>query len=169
MIVSDTPVAVIGAACRLPGARSLDEFWDVLANGRCVITEVDEDRFGTERENRVSTMKSLADATLTCWLTTAFNNCAKPSGRKRSGNFGRTCIALANCGCAADNHAAPSATQASDVITRSCIGPMPRQSHDQAGSQSANHPVGVAPASTQASQASLQRQVSSGLQHHPRS
>lgn len=49
MTVSDTPVAVIGAACRLPGANSLEAFWDVLIKGRCVITEVDQDRFGTEQ------------------------------------------------------------------------------------------------------------------------
>jgi acyl transferase domain-containing protein/acyl-CoA synthetase (AMP-forming)/AMP-acid ligase II/acyl carrier protein len=32
------PVAVIGAACRFPGANSLDEFWNLLEEGRDAIT-----------------------------------------------------------------------------------------------------------------------------------
>jgi acyl transferase domain-containing protein len=32
------PVAVIGAACRLPGARDLDGFWDLLSRGREAVT-----------------------------------------------------------------------------------------------------------------------------------
>ncbi|MBJ3776207.1 type I polyketide synthase [Acuticoccus mangrovi] len=49
MTVSASRVALVGSACRLPSARGLDAFWDVLINGRCVITELDEDRFGTRQ------------------------------------------------------------------------------------------------------------------------
>ena len=49
MTVSVSKVALVGSACRLPSVNGLDEFWDVLTAGRCVITEVDEDRFGTRQ------------------------------------------------------------------------------------------------------------------------
>ncbi|MCS0636904.1 SDR family NAD(P)-dependent oxidoreductase [Streptomyces sp. LP05-1] len=40
------PIAVVGAACRLPGGiRSLDELWTALEQGRDAITEVPADRF----------------------------------------------------------------------------------------------------------------------------
>ncbi|MEU0739008.1 SDR family NAD(P)-dependent oxidoreductase [Streptomyces sp. NPDC006134] len=42
----DDAVAIVGVACRLPGAvRSLDDLWAVLAAGRDVIGEVPADRF----------------------------------------------------------------------------------------------------------------------------
>ncbi|MCF3935412.1 SDR family NAD(P)-dependent oxidoreductase [Acuticoccus sp. M5D2P5] len=49
MTVSVSKVALVGSACRLPSAHGLDAFWDVLINGRCTITELDESRFGTEQ------------------------------------------------------------------------------------------------------------------------
>ncbi|XWN33377.1 MAG: SDR family NAD(P)-dependent oxidoreductase [Devosia sp.] len=49
MTVSASKVALVGSACRLPEARGLDEFWRVLTEGRCVITEIPDDRFGTDR------------------------------------------------------------------------------------------------------------------------
>ena len=33
------PVAIVGMACRFPGARDLDAFWDVLVEGRNTVTE----------------------------------------------------------------------------------------------------------------------------------
>ncbi len=43
---SREPIAVVGMACRFPGAASSpEEFWDNLLNGRNSITEVPEDRF----------------------------------------------------------------------------------------------------------------------------
>ena len=33
-------VAIVGAALRLPGARTIDEFWANLAEGRSLIREV---------------------------------------------------------------------------------------------------------------------------------
>ncbi|MFD9561266.1 SDR family NAD(P)-dependent oxidoreductase [Streptomyces sp. NPDC059994] len=40
------PVAVIGMACRLPGAPDLDAYWDLLSQGRSAIRTVPEDRWG---------------------------------------------------------------------------------------------------------------------------
>ncbi|MEO1103925.1 MAG: polyketide synthase [Pseudomonadota bacterium] len=49
MTVSVSKVALVGSACRLPSANGLTEFWDVLSEGRCVISHVQEDRFGTQQ------------------------------------------------------------------------------------------------------------------------
>ncbi len=38
-------IAILGYACRLPAAPDVRSFWDVLTNGRCVITEVGGDRW----------------------------------------------------------------------------------------------------------------------------
>ncbi|MFF5212290.1 type I polyketide synthase [Streptosporangium sp. NPDC000396] len=42
------PIAVIGMACRLPGARSPEELWSLLCHGTNVISEVPPDRFPVE-------------------------------------------------------------------------------------------------------------------------
>ncbi|MEM7547566.1 MAG: SDR family NAD(P)-dependent oxidoreductase [Pseudomonadota bacterium] len=42
-------VAVVGYACNLPQAKSPDAFWNVLDEGRCVITETREDRWSKAR------------------------------------------------------------------------------------------------------------------------
>ena len=42
-------VAILGWACRLPGARRVDEFWRVLLKGRCAIGAIGLDRWQTER------------------------------------------------------------------------------------------------------------------------
>lgn len=39
------PIAILGAACRLPGAPDLDAFWDLLIAGRDAVTTVPQDRF----------------------------------------------------------------------------------------------------------------------------
>jgi acyl transferase domain-containing protein len=44
------PIAVVGMGCRLPGARNLAEFWDVLVGERETITTLDED---TLRKNEI--------------------------------------------------------------------------------------------------------------------
>ncbi|MEM0907323.1 MAG: type I polyketide synthase, partial [Pseudomonadota bacterium] len=49
MSVPGAKVALVGAACRLPNANGIDAFWDVLSSGRCIITALTEDRFGTEQ------------------------------------------------------------------------------------------------------------------------
>jgi pimaricinolide synthase PimS1 len=32
-----SPIAIVGLACRLPGAGNADDFWDLLSNGRCAV------------------------------------------------------------------------------------------------------------------------------------
>ncbi|MGH7130080.1 MAG: beta-ketoacyl synthase N-terminal-like domain-containing protein, partial [Planctomycetaceae bacterium] len=46
--VADTPLAIIGMGCRLPGADNLDEFWQMLLGGRCGLGELPADRFNRE-------------------------------------------------------------------------------------------------------------------------
>ena len=38
-------VAVIGMACRIPGANNLKEYWDLLTHGKCATRELPESRF----------------------------------------------------------------------------------------------------------------------------
>src|SRR6187431_807403 len=42
-------IAVVGWACRLPGANSIDELWTLLQSGRCSIGQVPADRFPLQR------------------------------------------------------------------------------------------------------------------------
>jgi acyl transferase domain-containing protein len=41
-------VAVVGMACRYPGADSLEEFWEVIESGRSMLGELPEGRFPTK-------------------------------------------------------------------------------------------------------------------------
>jgi len=38
-------IAIIAASLRIPGANTLDEYWNILETGKCVITEVPEGRW----------------------------------------------------------------------------------------------------------------------------
>ncbi|MGI5158654.1 type I polyketide synthase [Microbispora sp. CA-102843] len=42
------PIAVVGMACRLPGARSPEELWELLCRGENTISEIPADRFPVE-------------------------------------------------------------------------------------------------------------------------
>src|SRR5262245_44697111 len=42
-------IAVVGWACRLPGAKSSTELWSMLLEGRCAVSSVPPDRFPLER------------------------------------------------------------------------------------------------------------------------
>lgn len=42
-------IAVIGWSCRLPGANSVDQFWELLLDGKCTVSQVPSDRFAQER------------------------------------------------------------------------------------------------------------------------
>ncbi|MFC8246914.1 SDR family NAD(P)-dependent oxidoreductase [Streptomyces chartreusis] len=42
---ADAPMAIVGVAGRYPGARNLDEFWEVLRTGRDCLSEVPGDRW----------------------------------------------------------------------------------------------------------------------------
>lgn len=44
----NTPIAIVGAACRFPGANNLSEFWELLQNSVDAITEVPPDRWDIE-------------------------------------------------------------------------------------------------------------------------
>ncbi|MEU8828047.1 type I polyketide synthase [Streptomyces sp. NPDC048636] len=47
-MVSDQNIAVIGMACRIPGASTPDEFWELLRNGESAITEIPDDRHAAQ-------------------------------------------------------------------------------------------------------------------------
>ncbi|MCR6487407.1 acyltransferase domain-containing protein [Amycolatopsis sp. OK19-0408] len=42
-------VAIVGAGCRLPGAATPAQFWEVLRTGQDTVTEVPDDRFDVDR------------------------------------------------------------------------------------------------------------------------
>lgn len=42
---TDEPIAIVGVACRFPGAPDPDAFWEVLSNGVDAIREIPDDRF----------------------------------------------------------------------------------------------------------------------------
>ncbi|TSD89685.1 SDR family NAD(P)-dependent oxidoreductase [Mycobacterium sp. KBS0706] len=45
----DQTIAVIGMSCRLPGAAGLDEYWSLLLQERCSVSEIGSDRWAIER------------------------------------------------------------------------------------------------------------------------
>ncbi|HTV89806.1 MAG TPA: beta-ketoacyl synthase N-terminal-like domain-containing protein, partial [Stellaceae bacterium] len=45
--MSDGSIAIVGAACRFPGAPDLAAFWDLLMRGTDAVTEIDERRWST--------------------------------------------------------------------------------------------------------------------------
>ncbi|MEM9587927.1 MAG: beta-ketoacyl synthase N-terminal-like domain-containing protein, partial [Planctomycetota bacterium] len=46
---ADTPLAIIGMACRLPGANDLHEYWSLMIEGRSAIVELPLSRLDRER------------------------------------------------------------------------------------------------------------------------
>ena len=47
-IFNDDAVAVVGMACKFPGADSVEEFWGLLTSGSSMLEELPTDRFSTE-------------------------------------------------------------------------------------------------------------------------
>ena len=45
-------IAVVGMACRLPGANDIEELWDLISSGRSTVTRVPEDRVDIEHSFR---------------------------------------------------------------------------------------------------------------------
>jgi phthiocerol/phenolphthiocerol synthesis type-I polyketide synthase C len=45
--MNDGSIAIVGAACRFPGAPDLETFWDLLTAGRDAVTQVDAQRWST--------------------------------------------------------------------------------------------------------------------------
>ncbi|UPG72868.1 type I polyketide synthase [Roseomonas gilardii subsp. gilardii] len=43
------PIAIVGAACRFPGAPDLESFWRLMAEGRDAVSTLPEDRFSQRR------------------------------------------------------------------------------------------------------------------------
>ncbi|KYF87941.1 hypothetical protein BE20_24360 [Sorangium cellulosum] len=50
--LADEPIAIVGMACRFPGAPSLSAFWQLLCDGVDAITEVPADRWDIEALHR---------------------------------------------------------------------------------------------------------------------
>lgn len=48
----DGAIAVIGMACKFPGADSADEFWDLLKEGRSMLSEMPSERFEPSETSR---------------------------------------------------------------------------------------------------------------------
>ncbi len=44
----NSPIAIVGMACRLPGAANLDEYWQLLRDGRSAYRELPPSRFNRE-------------------------------------------------------------------------------------------------------------------------
>lgn len=44
----DMPLAVVGMACRLPGADNLDAYWDLIQSGGCALGPLPQSRFNAE-------------------------------------------------------------------------------------------------------------------------
>lgn len=44
----DEPIAIVGLACRLPGADDADAYWDLLDQGRCTVGEIPSDRWNVD-------------------------------------------------------------------------------------------------------------------------
>lgn len=45
---SNEPIAIIGMACKFPGANNIDEYWDLLKHGINAVTEAPTDRWDLE-------------------------------------------------------------------------------------------------------------------------
>lgn len=48
-------IAIIGMGCRFPGADSIDEYWNLLTEGKSMLSEIPEARFGRGRPARSNT------------------------------------------------------------------------------------------------------------------
>ena len=44
----DHAIAVVGMACKFPGADSIDEFWELLTSGTSMLEEIPSERFSTQ-------------------------------------------------------------------------------------------------------------------------
>jgi polyketide synthase PksN len=49
--IPDSPIAVVGLACRFAGANDVEEYWDLLASGRSAIRRVPQERWGVAGEH----------------------------------------------------------------------------------------------------------------------
>lgn len=56
----DDSIAIVGAACRLPGADSIDNLWDVLSSSTIRASKIPSERFDPSRISRNNTSDSNA-------------------------------------------------------------------------------------------------------------
>jgi acyl transferase domain-containing protein/NAD(P)-dependent dehydrogenase (short-subunit alcohol dehydrogenase family) len=61
---AEKPLAIIGMGCRLPGADNLDEFWNLLIEGRSALGELPPDRM--DRELQYSPQKGIRTRSYSC-------------------------------------------------------------------------------------------------------
>src|SRR5271157_3223769 len=45
---TNVPIAIVGMACRLPGADNLEQFWNLLVSGGSSVAELPHDRLDQE-------------------------------------------------------------------------------------------------------------------------
>ncbi|NUR57334.1 MAG: aminotransferase class I/II-fold pyridoxal phosphate-dependent enzyme [Catenulispora sp.] len=55
------PIAIVGIACRLPGAPDVESYWKLLLDGRCAIGEVPRERWNPETVPGVSPVGGFLD------------------------------------------------------------------------------------------------------------
>lgn len=51
----DHAIAIVGMACKFPGADSVDEFWDIISSATSMVQEVPNERFSTKNLRRSAT------------------------------------------------------------------------------------------------------------------
>jgi acyl transferase domain-containing protein len=56
----DEAIAVVGLGCKFPGTDSLDEFWDLISNGKSMCSQIPEECF------KLNSLRRL-DESLTFW------------------------------------------------------------------------------------------------------
>lgn len=54
----ENAIAIIGLACKFPGADSVDEFWDIIRTGKSMVEEVPVERFSTKNLRRTGAEKT---------------------------------------------------------------------------------------------------------------
>lgn len=57
---NEDAIAIVGASCRLPGASSLDELWEIMSNATSTCEPIRQSRVPLERAHRVSESKEFA-------------------------------------------------------------------------------------------------------------
>lgn len=63
LLMGDEPIAVVGLGCRLPGAHGPEEFWQLLVEGRDVVTQVPEGRWELFDDGSARTAEVLSRTT----------------------------------------------------------------------------------------------------------
>lgn len=51
------PIAIVGIGCRFPGANNPEELWNILENGKDMVSEVPENRWNKDNWYNSSKIK----------------------------------------------------------------------------------------------------------------